>query len=52
MKAKKTSRKGKPVAKRATKDLAPRKSKDVTGGSFDIGSKIGQVLKIVVPFPR
>ena len=33
MKAKKTSRKGKPAAKRAAKDLAPSRSSDVKGGA-------------------
>jgi hypothetical protein len=43
MKAKKTSRKGKPAAKRTTKDLAPRKSKDVTGGFGSLGSMMAQL---------
>ncbi len=43
MKVKKS--KGKPAAKRATKDLAPRKSKDVKGGS--ILSQIGNAIKTV-----
>jgi hypothetical protein len=51
MKAKKTSRQGKPAAKRASKDLAPRKSQDVKGGSFlsSIGSAFGSVVKSVDP---
>jgi hypothetical protein len=51
MKAKKTSRNGKPAAKRASKDLAPRKSQDVKGGSFlsSIGQAIGSVGKAVDP---
>jgi hypothetical protein len=47
MKAKKS--KGKPAAKRAAKDLAPRKSQDVKGGSFDIGGILGSVVKTVLP---
>jgi hypothetical protein len=45
MKAKKS--KGKATAKRASKDLAPRKSKDAKGGGFihSIGSQIGSAIK-------
>jgi hypothetical protein len=37
MKAKKTSRKGKPGAKRATKDLPPKKTREVKGGWINPG---------------
>ena len=47
MNAKKTSRKS--AAKRASKDLAPRKSTDVKGGSFDLGHIVGSIVKAVVP---
>ena len=42
MKTKKS--KGKPAAKRATKDLALRKSQDVKGGGFSIGRVVGSVV--------
>jgi hypothetical protein len=48
MKAKKSSRKGKPAAKRASKDLAPRKSQDVKGGGFSIASGIENISKSVL----
>ena len=51
MKAKKTSRKVKPVSNRASKDLTPRKSKDVKGGSFDLGNIVGGIVKATVPVP-
>ena len=41
--------KGKPAAKRAAKDLAPRKSQDVKGGSFDIGGILKSVVDISLP---
>jgi hypothetical protein len=48
MKAKKS--KGKPGAKRAAKDLAPRKSQDVKGGSFfDFGGIIKSVVQTTLP---
>jgi hypothetical protein len=45
MKAKKS--KGTPAAKRASKDLAARKSQDVKGGGFRLGDIIGSVIKTV-----
>jgi hypothetical protein len=44
MKAKKST--GKPAAKRASKDLAPRKAKDVKGGSF-FSDIVGSVVKSI-----
>jgi hypothetical protein len=48
MKLKKSAKKTKGVGKRASKDLAPRKSQDVKGsGLGNIASQIGNIVKTV-----
>ena len=46
MKAKKS--KGTPAPKRASKDLAARKSQDVKGGMFGFGDIVGSVAKMAI----